>query len=266
MQVLARAHPVNRLAGDRQSQRELEALETVQLYPAAGANPTDEDSRNDYFDSIYHSAAVTGVNTSAFLEAAVVGRPVMTLLSPRYEETQSGTLHFQHLLTAGGGLLHVARTYEEHAAQLAEALASPHPEAHPDSRSLRFTEAFIRPFGLDQPATPRVLAAVEALAGSNGDRPAAGRTTLTSFTLARLARAVVKGTRRRARRAKPAVKPRQRTGSPRTKPVSPAKAELIAAKAEARAAKAARERAKQRSRRAKAAAKAGKPPKPSVRP
>ena len=190
----------------------------------------------------------------------------MTLLSPRYEETQSGTLHFQHLLTAGGGLLHVTRTYEEHAAQLAEALASPHPEAHPDSRSLRFTEAFIRPFGLDQPATPRVLAAVEALAGSNGDRPAAGRTTLTSFTLARLARAVVKGTRRRARRAKPAVKPRQRTGSPRTKPVSPAKAELIAAKAEARAAKAARERAKQRSRRAKAAAKAGKPPKPSVRP
>ena len=182
----------------------------------------------------------------------------MTVLSPRYDETQRGTLHFQHLLTAGGGLAYVAETYDEHAAQLARALSSADPGAPPDERSRRFTEAFIRPFGLDQPATPRMLATVEGLAGdSDGELPAAPRKTVTGSALARLARAFVRRARRRARRAKRAAKPKPRTTSGRQKPLSPAKAELIAAKQEARAAKAARERAKERSRRAKEAAKAG---------
>ena len=44
-------------------------------------NPVDTASRADYFDSIYHAAAVVGINTTAQIESAIVGRPVHTLCS-----------------------------------------------------------------------------------------------------------------------------------------------------------------------------------------
>ena len=34
------------------------------------------------FDTAYHSAALVGLNTSAELEAGIVGRPVLTILAP----------------------------------------------------------------------------------------------------------------------------------------------------------------------------------------
>ena len=105
-----------------------------------------------------------GLNTSAFLEAAIPGRPVFTVLAPRYRETQEGMLHFHHLLNAGGGLLHVSESYEEHAAALRKALEAPHPDGCVSERSLKFTRAFIRPYGLDEPGTPRMLETVEDLA------------------------------------------------------------------------------------------------------
>jgi hypothetical protein len=108
-------------------------------------------------------------------------------------------LHFNHLLTAGGGLLHVADTYEEHAAQLREALGAPHPEGCVSERSLRFTEAFIRPFGLDEPATPRMVQAVEEL--PERSQPAR-RVSLTGTVLARWAGMAVERRRRRRTRAK----------------------------------------------------------------
>jgi hypothetical protein len=67
---------------------------------AEGANPLDEASRAQYHDSIYHSAAVVGVNTSALIESAIVGRAVYTVLAPEFRDTQEGTLHFHHLVTS----------------------------------------------------------------------------------------------------------------------------------------------------------------------
>ncbi len=165
IRVLARPHPTNPLAGARGSQRELAMLENVKVYPPAGANPTDEQSRNDYFDSLYYCHAATGVNTTAFLEAAIIGRPVLTVRAPSVEGAQDGMLHFHHLLNAGGGLLHAADTYEEHAADLNAALAAPHPEGCVSERSVKFTEAFIRPHGLDHPATPELIKTIEGLPG-----------------------------------------------------------------------------------------------------
>jgi hypothetical protein len=127
-----------------------------------GSHPIDEASRDDYFDAMYHSAAVVGLNTSAFLEAAVVGRPVYSILLPEVSpDNQEGTIHFHYLLTVGGGLLHTSRSIDEHVAQLAAGLRS---GVVDDPRSRSFTEAFIRPFGLDAPATPRFADAVEAVA------------------------------------------------------------------------------------------------------
>src|SRR4029078_7274683 len=84
-----------------------------------GSNPIDDGSRADYFDSLYYSAAVVGLNTSALVEAAIVDRPVFTILAPEFHENQEGTFHFHHLMTVGDGFLHAARTLDEHTAQLA---------------------------------------------------------------------------------------------------------------------------------------------------
>src|SRR5690606_8484758 len=74
--VLVRPHPFNsKLWKDTV----LDDAATA-VYPRAGANPVDEGDRADYFDSIHHSAAVLGINTSAMVEATILGRPVLSIL------------------------------------------------------------------------------------------------------------------------------------------------------------------------------------------
>jgi hypothetical protein len=126
-----------------------------------GRNPIDADARADYFDSLHYSAAVAGLNTSAFLEGAVAGRPIFATLLPEHHENQEGTIHFHYLLTVGGGLLHTARTLDAHLAQLNASLRQPHQDS---ARSRHFVQAFIRPYGRDVAATPLMLDAIEVLA------------------------------------------------------------------------------------------------------
>ncbi len=126
-----------------------------------GRNPVTPDARADYFDSLYHSHVVVGLVTSAFVEAAVVGRPVHTLLLPEFEMYQEGMQHFRYLMEVGGGILTMTRTFPEHLAELAAALERP---AVRDERNVRFVEAFVRPGGLDVAATPAFVSAVEEMA------------------------------------------------------------------------------------------------------
>ena len=160
--VLVRPHPQN--AAQWAAADLGDARATV--FPRAGANPVDEQARADFFDSMHHAAAVVGINTSALIEAAIVGRPVLTVLDPEFTGTQEGTLHFHHL-AGEGGLLHVARSLDEHLGQLAGALA---PDAAWHARNRRFLESFVRPFGLGRAAAPLVADAVERVASG---RPAA---------------------------------------------------------------------------------------------
>ena len=70
-----------------------------------------------------------------------------------------GTLHFRHL--RDGGLLTLAGHLDDHVAQLARSFIS----ADGDRARVReFIRLFVRPHGLDQPATPRVVDAIEAQA------------------------------------------------------------------------------------------------------
>ncbi len=158
--ILVRPHP-SRTA-------EWESIDTRGLNVVVwGGNPVDESARADYFDSIFHSAAVVGLNTSAFIEAGIVGRPVLTIVVPEFEENQHGTVHFDYLVNAGGGLVTVADGFDAHLAQLAAALASPHAGVKP------FVRHFVRPLGLDRAATPIFTGAVEAMQGLQVDRPRA---------------------------------------------------------------------------------------------
>jgi hypothetical protein len=159
--VLVRPHP------SRLKEWQDVALEGLGPVSRWGANPIDPEAKADYFESLHYSAAVAGINTSAFLEAAIVGRPVYSVLLPEYYENQEGTLHFPYLLHVAGGLLHTERSLDAHLDDLAGALARPVEAAR---RSTDFVRAFVRPHGLEVAATDRFVEAIEGVAG----RPAAG--------------------------------------------------------------------------------------------
>ena len=112
------------------------------------------------YDALHHSAGVVGLNTSAQIEAAILARPVFTLLAPGFEHGQQGTLHFQYLLKEHDGFVEMARDLDEHLDHLADAVTG-----GVDSQGiLRAVERFIRPHGWRQPATPILADAICALA------------------------------------------------------------------------------------------------------
>jgi hypothetical protein len=156
--VLIRPHPKR---GAQWRDTDLGGLDNVAVHPPEGEMVVDDRSRADFFDSIHHSAAVMGLNTSAMIEAGIVGRPVHTLLVPEYWESQEGTLHFRYLMEVGGGLLRVAHDWDAHLAQLAESVAG---AGDPDAAARAFVHDFVRPLGLDVPATPAFVDTVERLA------------------------------------------------------------------------------------------------------
>jgi hypothetical protein len=129
----------------------------VQWPPRHGDSITSEGLA-DFYDSIAHSAAVVGINTTAMIEAAIVGKSVLTILEPEF--AQEDTLHFQHLLEQNGGFLHAASSLDEHLAQLRRVLDENEADA---VRRRRFVESFVRPHGLDKPATPIFADAIEEL-------------------------------------------------------------------------------------------------------
>jgi hypothetical protein len=146
--VLIRPHPAN-----SRQWRTFDASAgpgNVGLWPPIGTDPTSPDFRRDYFDSLYYCAAVVGINTSAQIEASIVGRPVFTIRSAEFAHAQGGTLHFQYLVNDGGAV-RSADSLDEHVAQL-NALLSGSPDAGKDARE--FVRAFVRPHGLDVPSAP----------------------------------------------------------------------------------------------------------------
>ena len=125
-----------------------------------GRNPLDPVSKADYFDSMYHSAAVVGLITSAFIEAGIVGREVHTVLEPEFEDNQLGTVHYHYLTNTAGGLLIVGHGFAEHLEKLNETLSRPRQDVVKP-----FVKAFVRPHGLEVAATPIFVEQIEAMQG-----------------------------------------------------------------------------------------------------
>ena len=151
--ILVRPHPQN---AAQWSDVDLSEFGDVAIWPRAGANPIGLDARSEYYDSMHHAHAVVGVNTSALIESGIVGRLVYSFHVPELSGTQEGTLHFRHLKR--GGLLQLADTLDQHVDQLARSFGS----TESDRQRVRdFIRLFVRPYGLDEPATPRVVQAVE---------------------------------------------------------------------------------------------------------
>jgi hypothetical protein len=184
--VLVRPHPY----APREQWEALSASDdaTVSVFPRHAEQPNSAQARADYFDSIYHASAVAGVNTSAFIESAIVGRAVLSVPSPEFWVAQRGMRHFHYLLGEDGGPVSTADSLDAHLQALDAALDGG--GSSPEARR-RFLETLVRPHGLDQPATPRVVASLEALAGTAVSPPGTTPRSLAARAALELATAAL---------------------------------------------------------------------------
>ncbi len=159
--ILIRPHP--------QRQEEWRRIEIGDYDHVAirGGYPNDEGTKATYFDALYHSDAVVGLNTSSLIEAGVVGRPVLSIVTPAYANNQEGTVHWSYLLNVGGGLMRAAESLSSHYAQLQETLSGRAVDNAP------FIKMFVRPYGLETAGTPLLVGAVEALGSTDSSGPVA---------------------------------------------------------------------------------------------
>jgi hypothetical protein len=175
--ILIRPHPYN---GWIWADVDVSEFRDVAVWPRGKYNAIDPGNRDDFFDSLYYSRAVVGINTSAMVEASIIGRPVHSIVTDDFSRTQEGTLHFHHLLPENGGFLHVGRGFEHHAGLLAASLAD---EESAREQSRRFVGWFLRPHGLERDCTPMFVDALERVAAAPL-RPAAGPAGLAAARIA----------------------------------------------------------------------------------
>ena len=92
------------------------------------------------------------------IEAAIVGRPVYTTVTDESAGGQSGTLHFQHLLRGERR----GRLGEPELRRAREPIRSA-PDESLESRlaSRRFLQEFVRPRGMDVPASEVMVEEIE---------------------------------------------------------------------------------------------------------
>ena len=188
IQVLVRPHPKRfeewKVVG-------IEDIENVAFWPAEGRMPVATDAKADFYDSIFHSAAVMGINTSAMIEAGIVGRKVHSQLVPEFSDSQMGTLHFSYLTEVGGGLLHLSESFKENFDQLGAAVKEGSRLADPDgpngkNPNREFVEAFVRPQGIDRASAPLFADAIEQAASAGPPSP--DKDAVSTRTLRRILR------------------------------------------------------------------------------
>lgn len=162
VQVVVRPHPLN-----GEVWRDYEHPGVV-VFPRTGQRPDIAGPRDEYFNTLTYAAAVLGVNTSAFLEAAIADRPCMSIVSDRHREGQIERGHFQHLLK--GQFIETVPDYQTTVLKLGDILAGDDPRA---GLRQRFVESFVRPHGIDRPAGAAVAQAIleTARTGTRGPEP-----------------------------------------------------------------------------------------------
>jgi hypothetical protein len=152
-QVLIRPHPA--YANDWHG----ESIEDERVRVWHGRLKMNAD--HTLFDSLVHSRAVVGLNTSAIIEAAITERPIFTITPPEMAACQGGTLHFAYVLMENGGIVSASRDFDEHIQQLAGA---PNDQPVVSARSREFLSSFVRPHGLDVPASIVMVEEIERAA------------------------------------------------------------------------------------------------------
>ena len=115
--ILLRPHPMHQAPFD---EFDVSGYKNVTVHPRTGGMPVVEGAKADFYDALFHATAVVGINTSALIEAAILGKRSFTVADPRYQKTQEGTFHFQYL--TNGEILEKAPDFRTHCRQLADEL------------------------------------------------------------------------------------------------------------------------------------------------
>src|SRR5262249_44131197 len=141
--ILVRPHPMHQAPFD---EFDVSAYKNVTVHPRTGGMPVVEGTKADFYDALFHATVVVGINTSALIEAAILGKRSFTVADPRYLKTQEGTFHFGYLTK--GGILEKAPDFPTHCQQLSDELAR---SKDVGCDLTRFIESFVRPRGLEKP-------------------------------------------------------------------------------------------------------------------
>ena len=155
--LMVRPHPTNPSPWEGYDQP------GVAVYPKRGDQADSPESWQEYYDQLSGATCVFGLNTTAFLESVVADRPCLTIVADEFYASQGKTGHFRHLLRAD--FLEVSRDLDEVADRVARILDGADEKA---AGRRFFTEWFLRPCGIDRPATLEVVDAIESTARLRG--------------------------------------------------------------------------------------------------
>lgn len=138
IQILVRPHPqnVNIISPLKNAVRD-----NLCIYPSVGELPDTDEKRKIFYNSIFHSVAVVGINTTAFLEASVIDRPCITIVEDIAMATHL-LPHFHHLEDAE--FLETAHQMEDLKGILRRILRGADVNAE---QRRKFVSDFIRPVG-----------------------------------------------------------------------------------------------------------------------
>lgn len=152
--VLVRPHPAH---VKQWKDVALSAFPNVALW----TEPASMNADQGLYDSLHHCAGVVGLNTSAMIEAGILGKSVHTIVAEEFAGGQAQTLHFEYLRAKNGGLVHEARDFAEHIDQLGRTLT---PGADEGGPGQRFIDQFVRPRGRDLAVSPLMVEEIERAA------------------------------------------------------------------------------------------------------
>jgi len=151
--VMVRPYPMNVGIWDGIS------VPNMVVWPRKDEAPDIAIYKQNYFHSMYYSSLVVGVNTTAMIEAAIVDRPCVTILTDKYRATQFGRGHFDYLIK--GDFMDLANGFD-HSAELIAKILGGNDEKAGNRR--RFVNYFIRPRGMDRDVATLFTQAVEWVA------------------------------------------------------------------------------------------------------
>lgn len=91
VQIMVRPHPFKNAFKDF-------SMKNIWVIPKKNTWPNREKSIDLYFNSLYHAFAVVGVNTSGFIDAAILDKPIVAILTEKYNLRQVETEHFKQFV------------------------------------------------------------------------------------------------------------------------------------------------------------------------
>jgi hypothetical protein len=163
-ELIVRPHPANpRMVAD--------LVGVPRIRVTSSVVPWSNVDQQQMLNLVHHSEAFIGVNTSAMLDAVIVGKPGLSIVSDEYRETHEEAPHFRDMKEAD--VLYLESDCDRAVRRLAAVLAGDDPRA---VNRERFVRNFIRPLGFERDAGIRQAEAILLLA--DGERPAVIETAL----------------------------------------------------------------------------------------